>query len=383
MKGWLGLALLLASCTVPGTPLCVPGWEAFLFLDDLAVGSGPSRLKQLTSTPRRETASYTVGGRSYHADVYLGASPPLAGILVVPGVAQLGKDDPRLMALANSLARVRFAVLVPDMVNVRDLKVQPGDIQEVADAFSYLVSRADLAPQGRAGISAHSYAVGPALLAALQPALRDRVRFLMGVGGYYDLRSVVTYCTTGYFRAEGGSWRYLRPNTYGKWITVISNADRLSDQGDRATMIAMARRRLADPQAPIDDLASKLGPEGRTLYALVTNADPGRTPDLIAQLPASIRTDLAALDLAAHDLRSLRARVILVHGREDDIIPYTESLALEHALPKGQVRLFLVGGLVHVDFHGIGWIDRWRLSCAVQALLAERSIGPSSGTPPL
>lgn len=252
----------MAACS-PGTaivdPYCIPSAEAIRFIEDLAAGSGPTRLKALTPTPRRESSSFTVNGRNYQADLYRGATAaPRAGVLMVPGVAQRGKDDPRLVAFANTLARVGFAVLVPDFENVRNLKVQPGDVDEVADAFEYLVSRPDLAPQGRAGISAHSYAVGPALLAALKPELRDRVRFVQGVGGYYDIHSVITFFTTGYYRSEGEkTWRYLKPDPYGKWIFVLSNAERLAEPSDQTTLTEMARRRLADYQAPIDDLVSK------------------------------------------------------------------------------------------------------------------------------
>lgn len=370
-----GLLIGCAPSPEMAPPPCLPGGEAIRFLSDLAAGSEPSRLKQLTATPSRESIRYGMNGRTYEADLYRGAEAPLAGVLLVPGAAQQGKDDPRLVALARTLARSRFAVMVPDMKQVRDLKARPEDVQEIVDAFTYLIGSADLSPQGRAGISAHSYAVGPAILAAMRPEIRDHVRFVQGVGGYHDLAAVVTYFTTGYFRRPGETaWRYLAPSQHGKWTFMLSNADQFSQEGDRQAIAAIARRRMAEPGASIDDLATQLGHEGRAFLSLLDNPDPARTPALLRQIPAAMQADLAALDLASRDLHPLRARLILVHGVDDSTIPYTESLALAHAVRPGQARLFLVRGLSHVDLRGFGVLDHWRLLCAVEALLAERRL---------
>ncbi len=374
----LALALLVgcAPITAVTEPMCVPSYESLLMLADLSAGQGPSRLKQITPWPDRRLVDYTVDGRFYTGDLYRLSAAPQAAIVLVPGAAQKGKDDPRLVSLAYTLARVRFAVLVPDMTGVRDLKVRPSDIQEVADAFTYLASRRELAPEGRVGIGGHSYAVGPAILAAMQPELRDQVRFVYGIGGYYDITNVIRFFTTGYYRLEPTEpWRYLAPNDYGKWVFVLSNVDRFSEP-DRSTLTQMAERRISDPKAPIEELAMRLEAEGRSLYELLSNTDPERTPALLEALPAGIWSDMQALDLSRRGLSDLRARLILIHGEDDTIIPYTESIRLDRAVPSYQARLFLLRGLQHVDIRGLGIRDAWRLSCALEAILMERRLGP-------
>lgn len=367
MKRWL--ALCGAIALLQG---CLPSSEALRVLRDVAARDQPSALKEQTPTPMRTSVRYEIDGRPHEADLYRIDEAPCAGIVLVPGAARNGKDDARLVAFATTLARARFAVMVPEIPSLRALKILPGHVQEVSDAFAYVVSRPDLAPGGRAGIGAFSYAVGPALLAALSPAIREKVRFVLGVGGYYDVTRAVTYFTTGFYRDEQCAWRYMRPNDYGKWVFVLSNVDLLEDAGDRATLIAMAERRLADPAAPIDDLAYALKGDGRSLYDLLANADPERVPALIARLPTRIREDMAALDLSRKDLSALKARINLMHGKNDNVIPYSESVALARALPKDLVRLTVVGDLAHVELKGLGIVDAWHLWLAVDALLAER-----------
>ncbi|WJW76405.1 RNA methyltransferase [Thiohalobacter sp. IOR34] len=360
----LTLILLMLSGCVP------PDDEAALVLEDLAAGGGDSRLKRRTPHPTRMALEYAIAGRSYRGDLYRSGEQARAGIVLVPGVAERGKEDPRLVAFANTLARARFLVLVPELPNLRALRVRAGDAQGVADAFCYLLARQDFPAPGRAGIGAFSYAVGPAVLAALRPEIRDRLDFLLGVGGYYDLERVVTFATTGY-SPDNGQWDRRETNLYGKWVFVLSNVELLSDPEDREAFRIMARRKLADPGAAIDDLVVRLTVEGRALLALLENRDPQRVAALLADLPAAIRAEMDALNLSNKDLSRLEARLILLHGRDDDIIPYTESMSLAAAVPKGRAELFVIDGLAHVDVRPLG-LDQRSLWRAIRILLAER-----------
>ncbi len=345
--------------------------EAARVLGDIAAVDGPSDLKAATPTPSRTPVAYEIAGRAHDGDLYRPGEAARAAIVLVPGVAETGKDDRRLVAFAKTLARARFLVLVPDVGALRALKVRAADAREIADAVAYLATARRPENAGPIGIAAISYAVGPALIAALEPDLRERLDFFVGIGGYHDIEAVVTFFTTGYYRdAPGGAWRHRAPNAYGKWVFVKSNVDHVQDAADRAALDEMARRKMIRLHADVGDLVAGLGAEGRAIHALLENQDPERVPGLIAGLPAGIRAEMAALDLAARDLGTLGARFILVHGVEDDIIPASESRALAAALD-GRADLFLVDGFGHVGTEpgAFGSFALWR---AIYRLLELR-----------
>lgn len=377
---------------------CAPArhYEAALVLQDFAAGEAASRLKQTTPMPLRQTLRYTVAGRARQADLYLpgslagcdassGERPehcPRAGIIAVPGAVPLGKDDPRLVAFATTLARAGFAVLTPELRGFRELRIRPADAEEIADAFATLVSRPALAPDGRAGMAAFSYSVGPALLAALQDDIRDKVRFVVGIGAYHDMPRAMRFFTTGWFEHDG-TWQRIIPDDTGRLVLVYSSLDYHADGADRAVFDRMVALRMRDPNADLSVLAKELSPGAHTVYALAVNADPARFEALFSRLPEAMRTDIDQLDLARHDFKALKSRLILVHGRNDNLIPFPESLALAAAVPPGQVQVFLIHRVLgHVDlsvsslFSWRFWTedlpDLWRLWRAIDLLLAER-----------
>ncbi|MBI3452979.1 MAG: alpha/beta hydrolase [Rhodospirillales bacterium] len=362
----LAVAAALAACS-PADAV-----DTALVLFDLRAGEGPSRLKAATPTPERRAVAWRHDGAPAEGDLYLLSDhAPRAALVLVPGLAPEGRNDRRTVAFARTLARVGFAVLVPDLPGARAQRASAADGVAIAAAARYLLARPE--GQGPVGVAAISYAVGPAILAAGEADLAARLDFMVAIGGYYDATAVVTFFTTGYFRGlPGAPWRYMEPNAYGKWVFVLANAAKLESDADRTTLIAMARRKLADLDADIGDLARSLGPEGAMVAALLANNDPARVPALVAALPAAVRADLSALDLSARNLGALRARFIVVHGRDDAIIPYTESQALARALPAGRTRLTLLDSLAHADLSPAGVMDGWRLARAVYALLGER-----------
>lgn len=351
-----------------GCGLFLPDDEASRVLQDLAVMEGDSVLKRHTPAPRRKTLSIDQDG--LEADIYLPGDNVQAGLLLVPGLAREGKADPRLVAFATTLARVGFLMLVPDLPNLRALKVRAADSRLLVKAFIRMRQLTDSHDTLPLGIGAFSFAAGPALLAALDATIHDRVDFVITVGGYHDLAQVITFSTTGYYHNDG--WHYLAPNPYGKWAFVLSNADLLSSAHDRQLLTRLAERKLLDPESVIDDATLQPGPEGRALLALLDNRDPDRVPALIAALPAPIRQQIDALNLAAQDLSRLQARLLLLHGTDDPIIPPGESLALQATLAPEQAELFLIEGLTHVDLQPSS-LDRRAAWRAIDALLALRA----------
>ncbi len=347
--------------------------EAARVLADIDAGAGPSALKEQTPAPVRMPVRYTVDGRARAGDLYLPGNGALAGMVLVPGITPEGKDDPRLVAFAGTLARARFEVLVPDLPRLRQLKVSPEDARAIADASVYLDGRAQGARP--LGLTAISYAVGPAVIALFEPGAAERIDFVLAIGGYHDIEALVTFFTTGYYREAGAAaWRRRTPNAYGKWVFVRSNADRVRDPADRALLAAMAERKLGDLRADVSDLARRLGPEGGTVHALLTNRDPERVPGLLARLPPGVSGDMAALDPKRRDLRALKVRFVLVHGRDDPIIPETESENLAAALSRAD--LFLVDSLNHVDPKPVGLSDKLVLLQAIYTVLRLRDAPP-------
>lgn len=348
--------------------------ESIRIVDDIRAGDGPSLLKDVRPEPRRQPIVYEIDGIQQEGDLYTPGDTIEARMVLVPGVTPAGRNDPRLVAFARTLARARFEVLVPDLVNMRALQVTAWDAAPIADAVRFLDRGDDGKPLG---ITAVSFAAGPAVISLFDPDAGPRVDFIITIGGYYDIEALITFITTGSVRDRPGApWRYLADSRLGRWVFVFSNASRLDSEADRVALQTMAERKFKDKDADVGDLVERLGPEGQSVYALLTNRDPERVPGLIAALPPGVRKEIDALDLRRWRLEDLKVHFILIHDRNDRVVPVGQTLAMAEVLPPEQTDVFVLGSLQHADPKAPGLIDAFAMARAVYAVLSVRNRAP-------
>jgi len=304
-------ALLLALVVV--APVARTGWSGLLagaFLVEFLTHGHPPALSSLTDPPDRRPLDLPGPPADLYVRMGLVRGRPL---VFVHGLSTDGKDDPRVREAAALLARAGFDVAVPTIPGLTRGRLGPEDVEPVVRT---LAARAE-----KTVVVAVSVGAGPALLAAADPRVRDRVSAVLSLGGYASAREVVRFWLTGAYSYQGISGRVEHDPEVVKAF-VRASADRL-EPGSRAILEA------ADPQAV-----------GRLLDAPPEDLD-------------RYLESLSPLRVAP----AIGARLFLVHGRADRAVPYTESVRLAAARPD-RTTLVLVGLVGHVEGSGRrGWQD--------------------------
>jgi hypothetical protein len=351
-----------AAAALATWPLARDAALTVCLISQLAAPLQPGPLTRWTAAPGREGISIPGAGKELAATLFLpSARPRSAGVILVHGVNETGKDDPRIVWVADLMARAGFVVLTPDFTGFKSLTLRASDIDEIAASARFLGGRMPAGRPDSVGLVAFSYGAGPALVAAAAAAVRDRVRFVVSFGGYYDLANVITFVTTGWYEHRERRGR-LAPNPYNRWIFLKYNLDLLTDPVDRAILAQLARlQEEGRAAAGAGPLASNLTPEGRAVYELMGNRDPERVPVLLRQLPADVTAQIARLS-PARAMQDVRARLFIVHSDPDEYIPFTESLRLAEAAPDpSRVHLAILKSFRHVrpEFPPLTWGSFW------------------------
>lgn len=364
----LALLMLALGVAIFGHPW---RWtQAALLMADIAAAGRDSPWKWVTDAPQRFPIAWKRNDIVRAGDLYRPQGQSRGAMVLSPGAAPRGRDDPRLIAFAETLARAGFVVLVPDIADLRNLQPSVKDIATIADAIDELVEQA---PAHKPGILAISYALGPALIAALNRNDCNGMGFIGGVGGFHDSREVVRYFTTGYYRLpDETAWREAQPNEFGKWLFVLANASRLENDRDRRLLMLIANARLRQPNVDIGDWFGQLGTEGRRVFDLIANTDPRQVDRLIAVLPGNLQLEMEQLNPARFPLQNLRCRIILVHGLDDRIIPFSQSVALQQAIGGSNVEVHLPNAIGHVEVDALAWSNVAPLWRAIDSLLTLR-----------
>ena len=363
---WLaGLAAVLVVA------VAVLAWRfatPLMVLQDMVTTDGSTMMKRIAAEPIRSTRFVTVGNDRLAVDTYVDRESYRGNLILVPGFSPAGKDDTRLMALAKSFARAGFQVHVPDLAGSRSLMVSAEDVEGlIATVEARVPGDGSNAPLG---IAAVSYAVGPAIAAAADPRIAGRVDYVVSLGGYHDAERVITYLTTGAYRQPGeAAWQQGTGNPRAGWIFMAANAQRWPDPAERSLLLEAARQKSDDPDVDLSNLRPHLGQQAQALMDLFDNRDPDRVGDLLSALPPEILVSLTELSPSRGDLAPLDGELILIHGRDDQVVPFTESMDLDAAVPGSE--LFLVSSFSHVDPDDVDWWGYVTMISAVDTILSR------------
>jgi pimeloyl-ACP methyl ester carboxylesterase len=291
------LALLLAALLVaPVLRAASDLVVAVAFLAEFLSAGQHRPLSALTAAPRREPLA--VAGAAVDRWVSGGRMP----LVLVHGYAPAGKDEPRVQEAAALLARAGFDVAVPTVPGLTQGRLRPVDVDPVV---ATLATHA-----GPAVLVGVSVGAGPALLAAADPAVRERVAVVLSLGGYASAPALLRFFLTGEYGFDGIRGRVVHEPEVVRWF-LEANADLLD---------VPAREALADPARATAVLASP--------------------PPEVAELLAALSPERVA--------GAISARLVLIHGVDDRAVPYTESLRMAAARPE-RTRLVLVHVLDHVE----------------------------------
>ena len=352
---------------------------------------------------------------------YLPSKPARRTTLLVPGVHMDGIHEARLVGLAKELAATGLAVLTVAPPDLARYRVTTKTVDELEDAIAWAASQAELAPDGKVGITAFSFAGGLALVAAGRPAVKERVAFAFSFGGHADLLRVLRYlCVEGEAPsvlpeeagrlATGGEHIHIpKPHDYGGVVALLN----LADFDGNPERVPMPSRAAPLPAKLAGSARERLvpAPQVQPLQAAITlflqassidRLDHARAREVFAEarhlgeaMPEPSRTLmkhvserevvplgralsplLAGLDLPAalsperSPLPS--APVFLLHGADDSVVPASEMLSLVRKLgAQARVHAFASRLITHAEANRrAALVEMWQLAGFWRELMA-------------
>jgi pimeloyl-ACP methyl ester carboxylesterase len=336
-----------------------------------------------------EETTYEREGVDLEATVY---RPPGfrhgAAWVVLHGLTVPGRRHESLVRFARALAATDALVFAPDIPEWRDLRLATDvSVPSIRAAVHALAGRPD-ADAGRIGLVGFSFGATQSLVAASDPGIGAILNGIAAWGGYRDVRRLFRFGISGRHDIDGREYR-INPDPYGGWLVGANYLPKSSGYEEHAD-VAHALRTLAleagrrrvyawDPgYEPLKrELRVKLPARSRPLFDIF--APPSGEPIRDVPSALSVADALAAAALRTEPmldpgpaLPRLTTPVLIAHGRDDRLVPFTESLRLGRDLPPG---ILTTTGITSLFAHsggtqaGIGWIGTVREGVRFAALL--------------
>jgi acetyl esterase/lipase len=254
-------------------------------------------------------------------------------VVMVPGAAPNGRDDSRLVALAESFARTGRAVVVPEL-EVYQEDLVPEDLDRLVTVVAAIAGH-----HGPVVLTGISFGGSLSLIAANDPRIQGDVALVATFGAYADLAGVLQAATTG--SALVGDQRF-------PW-----DPDPRAEDVVREQLVGLLP---AEQGAALDDAfdhedPSELPDDLRPVYDLLTEDDPARVMALVDDLPAPILDRIRAMS-PIRAAPELKVRIVALHARDDPVIPFGELHRLGATYDQADLRELRTFDHVGIDPDG-------------------------------
>ncbi|HEX6484234.1 MAG TPA: hypothetical protein VF043_35770 [Ktedonobacteraceae bacterium] len=264
-----------------------------------------------------------------YLDVYEPTSPlPIPGsregMVVIPGVGD-SRADPQLINFSQALAHAGLVVMditTPTLINYN---LSSNDSDAVVQAFKALSHWRGVGAN-RVGIIGLSASGALACFAAADPRIRDSVAFITLFGGYFNARTLLQAVGRRALDVDG----HLQP-----WqpqyvpVQVLSNVIAPLLPPTEGYRLINALAPGGTPFTPAD--LAGLSPDTVAVYHLLAGDEPGQVDRNLAELSPPIQALLKNLS-PSRVINSIHAPIYLLHDRNDQFVPFTESRAFAAAL---------------------------------------------------
>lgn len=274
--------------------------------------------------------------------------------LIAPGLHYAGPDDPRLDRFCRILARAGHLVIAPFIPAYLALTPNAHAIDDFRRVFAARARWTDQKP------IVFSISFGSLLAFALAADHGDQLGGLVIFGGFADFHETMAFCLTG--RVSSG--REALRDPLNQSVVLMNLLDHIEPRCADPVAVAAAwllyvRRVWGRPEMKVDrrfvQVAEELLPEVPELVRELFQVGVGSLPGAVdLAMPALARFDASALDPSPY-LPRVRCRVDLVHGTDDDVVPFEQSHALAAQLVNADVRVHITGMYGHTGSQAPRW----------------------------
>jgi acetyl esterase/lipase len=267
-----------------------------------------------------------------YLDIYAPTTPPppipgsREGVVLIPGVGD-NRTDAQLVNLSEAMARVGLVAVDMTSTSLIDYVLSPQDGDSVVRAVQ-AVQRLPGVGKDRVGIVGFSAAGALACLAAIDPRIRGSLAFITLFGGFFDATTLLRDFGRRAIEVNGKVQAWS-PNIVPLQVLANTFAGTLPAGEGAILMNAFAS---GAPPLSASDLA-QLSPPAVAAYHLLEGDEPGQVDANIAALSPQMHALFGALSPSAI-VGQIKTPVYLLHDRNDQFVPYTQSRDFAAALTR-------------------------------------------------
>jgi hypothetical protein len=257
-------------------------------------------------------------------------------IFLLHGMSAYGIDDPRIYDLATNLSYSGYRVICPELEEVKSLKILADTIENIQTLYHLILEKYRNRKMGYFSVS---FSAGMGLTALA----KENIPVMMLVGGFYNIMNISGFVVSNFNKDDYG--------TYVLFYNFIDKIEKkyihLKEYFYEAALDNGLRRKNKSPKAP--RIYQKLKPSEKDFLNRIESSSELRK-EIAEQISDLVREPSKRIS-PEYVIDSIQAKLSILHGKNDYVIPESESILLSNSLKSSQKEhnLEITGLLDHGD----------------------------------
>jgi hypothetical protein len=263
--------------------------------------------------------------------VFKSPKPLGRSIILYPGASPLAEEHPSMSFLACTLADIGFNVYIPRIPLLKKLDISEDNVRWFDNAYRQLLSMDEIKGTKVTCIGM-SYGGAILLKASLSGYMSEhKPHCLFTYGTIYDIPTSIDFLMTGKLNIKGKEVQ-IKPHEWGLVVgfhNFLSKVDVGYNTDDIQRVLGI---RVKDKQEESLSEAKLLSGDSKILALDILN---GNMTDEIKRIINIIQKEqIHLLDgiSPTNWCDKINAKVFIMHGANDNMVPYTQSTQLSNAI---------------------------------------------------
>jgi len=335
------LVLLVSLTVFFATPWGRPALKTLLLVPEVVPNFPIRPLKFFSKEPQVKEVAIQTGEKEIKADLYRPQDDKKHPSVVFTIGTIITKRDPVVTKFAQSLSRIGFVVLVPDLPDFLQGFVWTDSVNTLISSVEFL-DRQPFVEKEKIGFAGFCVGASTSIVAAEDERIANKVNYIIAISPYFDILTSAGAVTTRKAKTDSGfiSWE---PTELTKEALYRGFINYINDGKEKDLLLEYFLKRQA-----IYSEINGLSPEAKIIYEFLSNQDPEKVEEIWQRAPQSAK-DLVNNLSPSTRINKLKAKIFVLNDKKDTFIPRTEGEKLAKSLSKKQRYFVEIDTFEHVN----------------------------------
>ena len=256
--------------------------------------------------------------------------------ILFPGASPTAEEHPKMIMLGQVLAQNGFKVYIPRIPPLKKLDITMINVQWFTCFYRWIIDTEKVNPQ-RIIMAGVSY--GGGLMLRMLKEINNKLPFpksILTIGTYSDAHSLFHYFLTGIISSNGKQFR-IPPHEWGLVVIFQNYLKNLQTNWDSSELQKAIQLKIQDNNVECDIQVKKLPDFQKDIFHSIIS---GKTSPEVKKLAQTIlrNEQESFINLSPkYWAKDISEKVFILHGLNDSMVPFTESIQLAGYLPNTEL----------------------------------------------